>query len=58
VRESGDDVKIEAWDWRYYAEKVVTLVALIQFAELSDANGADEPSYYIPPSPLYRLMVC
>jgi Zn-dependent oligopeptidase len=37
VRESGDDVKIEAWDWRYYAEKVITLVALIQFADLSDS---------------------
>lgn len=30
VRESGDDVKIEAWDWRYYAEKVIAITALIQ----------------------------
>jgi Zn-dependent oligopeptidase len=22
VKESGTDVAIEAWDWRYYAEKV------------------------------------
>ena len=25
VRESGEEIKIEAWDWRYYAEKVRTV---------------------------------
>jgi hypothetical protein len=43
VRESGADIKIEAWDWRYYAEKVKILVDLVQLRWQSDAYGAEEP---------------
>ena len=34
VRESGDNVKIEAWDWRYYAEKVRALFFSIPFLQI------------------------